>query len=102
MAPTTATASINTANKFDIALNNTSLGLAFRDETATRRRLNQRRTLKSATIPMPTARTIQVFSGFSNFFGLNDLYVDNLGDNIWESGRAGGLLYLNRWHHDVS
>ena len=81
---TTATASINTANKFDIALNNTSLGLAFRDETATAAGST------SADVEIgydsdADGSNDQVFSGFSNFFGLNDLYVDNLGDNIWES-----------------
>src|SRR5690606_7736622 len=30
--------------------------------------------------------TDETVSGFSYFFGLNDFYVDNLADNIWESG----------------
>lgn len=80
---TSATATITDGN-FDIALNTTTLNLAFRDETAT----TVGSTASDAEIGYDSNadgvidETVQ---GFSNFFGLNDLFVDNQSDNIWES-----------------
>lgn len=80
----TATASINSAGKFAIALNSTSLNLAFRDETATA----SGSTHADAEIGFDADGDGDVdesVSGFANFFGLNDLFVDGLVDNIYES-----------------
>lgn len=80
---TSATATITDGN-FDIALNTTTLNLAFRDETAT----TAGSTAGDAEIGYDSNadgvidETVQ---GFSNFFGLNDLFVDNQSDNVWES-----------------
>lgn len=80
---TSATATITDGN-FDIALNTTSLNLAFRDETATA----NGSTAADAEIGYDSnADTVidETVQGFSNFFGLNDFFVDNLADNVWES-----------------
>jgi len=80
---TSATAAITDGN-FDIALNTTSLNLAFRDETATA----NGSTAADAEIGYDSnADTVidETVQGFSNFFGLNDFFVDNLADNVWES-----------------
>jgi flagellar hook-associated protein 1 FlgK len=79
-----ATATVNSAGNFIIALNTPALNLAFRDETA--------------TVNGSTAADVQIgfdsggvagidetVGGFSNFFGLNDFFVDGLVDNIHES-----------------
>jgi len=88
----------NTAGKFDIAISNTSLNLAFRDETATANGSTQ----ANAEIAFDAngdGFVDETVSGFSNFFGLNDFFVDNLTDNVWESDvqassyvSAGGTL----------
>lgn len=80
-----ASVSVNSNGKFDIAVNNTSLNLAFRDQASSTRGADA----ESATIAYDAngdGFTDETVSGFSYFFGLNDFYVDNLADNIWESG----------------
>lgn len=78
-----ATVSASTG-KMLISLNTTSLNLAFRDETATA----NGSTIGDVEIGYDSngdGVNDETASGFSNFFGLNDLFVDNLADNIWES-----------------
>lgn len=73
-----------TSGQFDIALNTTSLNLAFRDETATA----NGSTAADAEIAYDSngdGNVDETISGFSNFLGLNDFFTDNLSDNIWES-----------------
>ena len=80
----TATVAISTTNKLDINLNTPAINLSFRDETAT----TNGSTLEDAVIAFnanaagPTDETV---NGFSNFFGFNDFFVDNLPENIYES-----------------
>ena len=80
----TATVAISTTNKLDINLNTPAVNLSFRDETAT----TNGSTLEDAVIAFdangagPTDETV---NGFSNFFGFNDFFVDNLPENIYES-----------------
>lgn len=79
-----ATVSTDTSGKFNIAVSNTSLNLAFRDETATADGSTQ----ANAEIAFDAngdGFVDETVSGFSSFFGLNDLFVDNLTDNVWES-----------------
>ena len=81
---TAATASINSTSKFAIALNSTTLNLAFRDETATA----NGSTAADAEIAFDAngdGVNDETVSGFANFFGLNDFFVDDLPDNIVES-----------------
>lgn len=79
-----ATVSTDTSGKFNIAISNNSLSLAFRDETATAAGSAQ----AGAEIAYDAngdGFVDETVSGFSNFFGLNDLFVDNLTENVWES-----------------
>ena len=79
-----ATATVNTAGNFTIALNAPTLNLAFRDETATA----TGSTAADVQIGFDSGGVVGVdetVSGFSNFFGLNDFFVDGLADNIHES-----------------
>ena len=73
-----------TSGQFDIALNTTSLNLAFRDQTAT---ADGSSTGDVAISFDANGDDVvdETVSGFSNFFGLNDFFVDNLADNVWES-----------------
>ncbi len=80
----TATVTVNSTGKLDFKLNSTTVNLAFRDETATA----NGSTLKDATINFDAngdGNTDETVSGFSNFFGLNDFFVDGLAENIFES-----------------
>ena len=73
-----------TSGQFDISLNTTSLALAFRDETATA----DGSSTGDAEIAYDSngdGVIDETVSGFSYFFGLNDFFVDNLADNVWES-----------------
>ena len=83
-ASSSATANINASGKFEINLNSTSVNLVFRDEQAT------------ADGSTPTTALInfdsngdgvsdEVVSGFSNFFGLNDFFIDNVAENLYET-----------------
>ncbi len=88
---TSATAAIDaTTKKLDIELNTSTYAIAFRDEVNS-----------AGTVPAPvgstaTDATIQfdanadtnideTVSGFANFFGLNDYFVDDMPDNIFET-----------------
>ena len=79
-----ATATVNSAGNFTIALNTPALNLAFRDETATA----NGSTAADVRIGFDSGGVVgidETVSGFSNFFGLNDFFVDGLADNIHES-----------------
>jgi flagellar hook-associated protein 1 FlgK len=80
----TATVAVNTAGKLAINLNSTTLGLAFRDQTATA----NGSTHQDAEIGFDAnfdGTVDETVFGFSNFFGLNDFYVDGLADNLYDS-----------------
>ena len=80
----TATVAISTTNKLDINLNTPAVNLSFRDETAT----TNGSTLEDAVIAFDAngdGTTDENVNGFSNFFGFNDFFVDNLVENIYES-----------------
>ena len=80
----TATVAISTTNKLDINLNTPAVNLSFRDETAT----TNGSTLEDAVIAFDAngdGTTDANVNGFSNFFGFNDFFVDNLAENIYES-----------------
>lgn len=79
-----ASVSVSANGGMSIAVNSSSLNLAFRDETSS----TAGSTAGDAAISFDSdgdGNTDKTVSGFSNFFGLNDLLVDNLSDNIWES-----------------
>ena len=79
-----ASVSFDDQGQFNIAVNNSSLNLAFRDQTSSTDGASQ----ASAEIGFDAngdGFIDKTVSGFSNFFGLNDLYEDNLGENVWES-----------------
>ena len=80
-----ADVSVGADGKVDIALNTTSLNLAFRDEAT----VNTRgATAADAVIQFDAnadGTTDETVSGFSFFFGLNDFFVDGLADNIHDS-----------------
>lgn len=76
----------NTTNgKLSINLNTTTAYLAIRDEANTA----PGSTAQDASITLDTngaaAGGTETFSGFSNMFGLNDFYVDDLNDNIHDT-----------------
>ncbi|MGJ3258660.1 MAG: flagellar hook-associated protein FlgK [Rhodospirillales bacterium] len=73
-----------TSGQFNIALNTTSLNLAFRDQTASADGSSSGDVAISFDANGDDV-TDETASGFSNFFGLNDFFVDNQADNIWES-----------------
>ena len=80
----TATVAISTTSKLDINLNTPAINLSFRDETAT----TNGSTLEDAVIAFDAngdGTTDENVNGFSNFFGFNDFFVDNLAENIYES-----------------
>jgi flagellar hook-associated protein 1 FlgK len=83
-ASTSATASINASGKFEINLNTTSMNLAFRDEKAT---VNGSATT-NASIEFDSngdGNTDKTNLGFSYFFGLNDFFVDDMAENLYET-----------------
>ena len=83
-ASTSATASINASGKFEINLNTTSMNLAFRDEKAT---VNGSDTT-NASMEFDSngdGVTDETNLGFSHFFGLNDFFVDNMSENLYET-----------------
>jgi len=83
-ASSSATASIDTSGKLQINLNTTTYNLAFRDETATA----NGSTAEDASIGFDSngdGNIDETISGFSNFFGLNDFFVDTVADNVHES-----------------
>ncbi len=80
----TATVTASTG-QLVISLNSTTRNLAFRDQASSTAGSTQ----GDATISFDAnADTVidETVSGFSNFFGLNDFFVDGLPDNVYESG----------------
>jgi len=80
-----ATATVSAATgKVEISLNSTSLNLAFRDQTATANGSS----IGDAEIAFDANNdgvVDETVSGFANFLGLNDFFVDNLAENVYES-----------------
>ncbi len=80
----TAAVAIDSAGKFTINLNNSTLSLSFRDqETST-----NGSTAADAAIGFDAdgdGTIDETVSGFANFLGLNDFFVSGLTDNIYES-----------------
>jgi flagellar hook-associated protein 1 FlgK len=78
-----ATVSADTG-KMEINLNETTLNLAFRDETATANgsSVGDAEIAFDANADGVIDKTV---TGFANFFGLNDFFVDNQNENIHES-----------------
>ncbi len=79
-----ATAAISSDGTFDIALNTTSLNLAFRDETTSTNGSTHEDVVISYDANGNTVSDDSI-SGFSNFLGLNDFFVDTRTENMWES-----------------
>ncbi|MCC7186902.1 MAG: hypothetical protein IT185_11710, partial [Acidobacteria bacterium] len=81
----TATVAVDgTTGKLAIAMNQPGLNLAFRDEDASAAGSDH----EDAVIAYDSngdGETDQTVSGFSHFFGLNDLFIDTLSDNMWQS-----------------
>ena len=79
-----ATVSLNSQSQLSINLNNTSLGFGFRDETASSN--GSSNTDASIRFDSDADGTVdETVSGFSSFFGLNNLFVDGLAENIYDS-----------------
>jgi len=79
-----ASVSVSSTGRFTIALNTTSLSLAFRDQATT----TNGSAAADAEIGFDAdgnGTVDQTVFGFSYFFGLNDFFVDNLADNVKES-----------------
>lgn len=77
---------VNTEGKLDIQLNSNTVYVGFRDETNT----GGGNTLADASIEYDADAAVNVgtdetIDGFSNFFGLNDFFVDKLGMGVKES-----------------
>ncbi len=83
----TADATINAAGNFAIELNTTTLNIAFRDETATAAGSTAEDISIGFNANAVGGDTVidETVAGFSNFFGLNDFFVDSGTDNSWES-----------------
>jgi flagellar hook-associated protein 1 FlgK len=79
----TATVSAITG-KMEISLNSTSLNLGFRDQSASANGSSVS-DVEIAFDANGDNVTDETKSGFSNFFGLNDFFVDSLADNVHES-----------------
>lgn len=82
---TGATVALNSDGKLAINLNTTTISYVMRDQAATA----NGSTAQDATITFDAdgtgTGTTESVSGFSNFFGLNDFYVDDLLDNIHDT-----------------
>ncbi len=70
--------------KMEIDLNSTTLNLAFRDETATANG-SSAGDAEIAFDANADGVIDETVTGFSNFFGLNDFFVDNQNENVHES-----------------
>jgi flagellar hook-associated protein 1 FlgK len=70
--------------KLEITMSNTSNYLSFRDETGTADGSD----MADATINFygDGTKVTDTHEGFSDFFGLNDFYTEDLGQNIWDTG----------------
>ncbi len=83
-ASSSATANINSSGQFQIDLNTTSFNLAFIDESATA----NGSTVEPASVSFDSngdGFTDETANGFSSFFGLNDFFVDNMSESLYES-----------------
>ena len=80
----TATVAVKALGKFAINLSQPSLGLAFRDQTASANGSTHQDAEIGFDANFDGTVDATVY-GFSNFFGLNDFFTDNLADNIHES-----------------
>ena len=81
------TVSVNSSSNFQISINSTAYSLVFRDENTVD---TPGSTMADATINFDAdsdgdTDADETASGFSNFFGLNDFFVDNLAENVHES-----------------
>ncbi|MEQ9555721.1 MAG: flagellar hook-associated protein FlgK [Rhodospirillales bacterium] len=79
-----ASVTMNAQSQLSINLNNTSLGFGFRDESGTA----DGSSFADASIRFDKdgdGTVDETVSGFSNFFGLNNLFVDGLAENIYDS-----------------
>ena len=77
-------AAVSTSGTFDINLTNTALKFVFRDEGASA----FGSTARDATINFDSGGVVgtdETVNGFSNFFGVNDFFVDGLSDGTHES-----------------
>jgi len=88
---TSATVAVSAEGKFKINLNTTTLNLVFRDQTAAS---NGSTHQDAAIVFDKDGDTVddETVYGFSNFFGLNDLFLDNLADNIHDSNVIAGTF----------
>lgn len=70
--------------KLQITMSDTSNYLSFRDEAGT----TAGSTKQDATINFygDGTNVTKTHSGFSDFFGLNDFFTEDLGQNIWDTG----------------
>ncbi len=87
----TATVAVNATGKLAVNLNQPSLSLVLRDQTATA----NGSTHQDAEIGYDKnndGTTDETAYGFSNFLGLNDFFVDNLADNIHDSDIVAGTF----------
>ncbi|PIW30324.1 MAG: flagellar hook-associated protein FlgK [Rhodospirillales bacterium CG15_BIG_FIL_POST_REV_8_21_14_020_66_15] len=81
-----ATVALNSQNQLAINLNNTSLGFGFRDEGGTTKGSSTTdAAIKFDADADGKTALDETVSGFSNFFGLNNLFVDGLAENVYES-----------------
>ncbi|NQV45471.1 MAG: hypothetical protein HQ501_11230 [Rhodospirillales bacterium] len=84
----TASVAINSdTGKLEIGINNTSLYVAFRDETATATNSAQ----GDAEIGFDSdgdGDVDETVSGFSNFFGLNDMFTDSTDGTLYQSAQV--------------
>ncbi|MEL0106276.1 MAG: flagellar hook-associated protein FlgK [Rhodospirillaceae bacterium] len=80
----TSTAAVSSSGTLNINLTNTSLKFVIRDESATANGSS----VKDAVINFDSGGVVgtdETINGFSNFFGLNDFFVDTLTDGTHES-----------------
>ncbi|MBL8643097.1 MAG: hypothetical protein JNK21_04120, partial [Rhodospirillaceae bacterium] len=79
-----ATVSVNANGRFEIQLGTEAYGIAFRDEETAVKGSTQKDT--SVAIDLDSDGTAdQTYSGFSNFFGLNDYFVTEQKLSTWDS-----------------
>ncbi|MCF3630701.1 flagellar hook-associated protein FlgK [Thalassospiraceae bacterium LMO-SO8] len=79
-----ASVTLNDQSQLSINLNNTSLGFGFRDESGTADGSD----FGDASIEFDKdgdGTVDETIAGFSSFFGLNNLFVDGLAENIYDS-----------------
>ena len=79
-----ASVTLNDQSQLSINLNNTALGFGLRDETGSADGSD----FEDASIQFDKdgdGTVDETISGFSSFFGLNNLFVDGLAENIYDS-----------------